>query len=118
MLLPQDESPTTQTEVRAMKTLLTICALAAGAGLTATTNSASADHNCPYAYRGGYRYTAPVFTGGPRYHAHRHDHRFDRGFYSSRRFDRGWGYGPYDRGFYGRRGGFAIQTPGFGLYIR
>jgi hypothetical protein len=105
-----------------MKTLLTICALAAGAGLTATTSSASADHNCPYTYRGGYRYSAPVFNGGPRHHhyGHRHYDRFDRGFYAPGRFDRGFrsNRGFYDRGFYGRRGGFAIQTPGFGIFIR
>jgi hypothetical protein len=101
-----------------MKTLLTICALAAGAGLTATTTAAQADH-CR-GYRGGYLYSAPVFNGGHAYRGHRHYDRFDRGYYGPGRFDRGFGYnrGFSDRRFYGRRGGFAIQTPGFGLYIR
>lgn len=101
-----------------MKTLLTICALAAGAGLYATSDSAQADH-CHYGR--GYRYTSPVYTGRRGYdygHGHHHDHYRDHGYYSSHRYDRGWGYGGHNHGHYGRRSGFGLQTPSFGLYIR
>jgi hypothetical protein len=100
-----------------MKTLLTICALAAGAGLMATTETTEASHRCRgYGYGAGYRYTAPVFNGyPPRGYG---INRFDRGYYSVRRpyrdFGRPYGYG--NRGF--GRSGFSLQTPGFGIYVR
>jgi len=99
-----------------MKTLLTICALAAGAGLLATTQTSEAGgcRHRGYGYGGGYRYTAPVFNRyPPRAYGY---NRFDRGYYSTRRpyrnFDRGFGY----RGF--GRSGFSLQTRGFGIYVR
>jgi hypothetical protein len=106
-----------------MKTLLTICALAAGAGLYATSDSAQADH-CRYGsgYGGGYRYTSPVYSGSRYYGSgHRHHHHHDHGYYNGG-YNRGYGYGGYNRGYnrgyYGGGNGFAIRTPGFGLYIR
>lgn len=116
-----------------MKILLTICALAAGAGLYATSDSVQADH---FHHGRGYRYTSPVYNGRRSYdygHGHHHQHYDDHGRYSSRSYrshghDGGWGYGGYDYGHsnhghynhgnYGYRSGFGLQTPSFGLYIR
>ncbi len=107
-----------------MNKLLAICAIAAGIGLAGLTSSANAGHcyGTGYGYRGhggyggygygaypvyyrtnpGYGYRGSVYAPGRIYGGHHHH----GGYYGHP----GYGYGP--------GGGFAIQTRGFGLYVR
>lgn len=101
-----------------MKKLLMMVAAVAGLSMFAMTGNAEAScrygggwggYRAPvYGYGGGYGYRAPIHRGG--YYGHP---GFNRGYY---------GHPGFNRGFYGHpgfnRSGFAIQSRGFGLYIR